>query len=80
MSKNFYTSKKPKTNPDLLVIYSNVIFIEQVIFNSVAYDAGVKNRDFVVEVNGTKVFDFTQDEFKELIKNAGDELHLKIER
>ena len=40
----------------------------------------MKNRDFVVEVNGTKVFDFTQDEFKELIKNAGDELHLKIER
>ena len=50
------------------------------IFNSVAYEAGVKNRDFVVEVNGTKVFEMSQDEFKELIKKAGDQIHLKVER
>lgn len=57
-----------------------VICIEKVIFNSVAYESGVKDKDFVVEVNGTKVFEMSQDEFKELIKKAGDQIHLKVER
>ena len=60
--------------------FFNYFLSFQVIFNSVAYDAGVKNRDFVVEVNGTKVFEMSQDEFKELIKKAGDQIHLKVER
>ena len=45
-----------------------------------AYESGVKDRDFVVEVNGTKVFEMSQDVFKQMIKNAGDQIHLKIER
>lgn len=57
-----------------------VIVIEKVIFNSVAYESGVKDRDYVVEVNGTKVFEMSQDDFKQMIKNAGDQIHLKVER
>ena len=49
-------------------------------FNTIAYDAGVRDRDFIVEVNGTSVFEMTHDQCTQLIKAAGNQLHLKVER
>jgi len=57
-----------------------VLVIEKIIFNSVAYDNGLKDRDFIVEVNGNKVFELSQDECKDLVRKAGDHMHIKIER
>ena len=45
-----------------------------------AYEAGLKNRDYIYEVNGTSVLDMDHDECTKLIKNAGDSIDLKIER
>ena len=45
-----------------------------------AYEAGLKNRDYIYEVNGTSVLGMDHDECTKLIKNAGDSIDLKIER
>lgn len=57
-----------------------VLVIEKIIFNSIAYDQGLKNRDYIVEINGTTVFEMSHDECKDLIRKAGDHLVIKIER
>jgi len=57
-----------------------VLVIEKITFNSVAYEAGLKNRDYIYEVNGTSVLGMDHDECTKLIKNAGDSIDLKIER
>lgn len=57
-----------------------VLVIEKIIFNSIAYDTGLKNRDYIVDINGTKVFEMNHDECKDLIRKAGDHMVIKIER
>lgn len=57
-----------------------VLVIEKIIFNSIAYDKGLKNRDYIVEINGTKVFEMDHDQCKDLIRKAGDHMIIKIER
>ena len=52
----------------------------QITFNSVAYDAGLKNRDYIYEVNGMSVLGMDHDECTKLIKDAGNSIDLKIER
>jgi C-terminal processing protease CtpA/Prc len=52
----------------------------QIIFNSIACDIGLKDRDFIVDINGTKVFEMSHDECTAFIKKAGNQLNLKIER
>ena len=52
----------------------------QIIFNSIAYETGLKDRDYVVEINNTKVFEMSHDDCKDLIRKAGDHLQIKIER
>ena len=55
-------------------------FFCQIIFNTIAYETGLKERDFIVEINGTQVFDMDHDVCKDLIKQAGDTIKIKIER
>jgi len=57
-----------------------VLTIEKIIFNSIAYETGLKDRDYVVEINNTKVFEMSHDDCKDLIRKAGDHLQIKIER
>lgn len=52
----------------------------QIAFNSVAYDAGLKDRDYIYEVNGVSVLEMDHDQCTKLIKDCGDGLNLKIER
>ena len=52
----------------------------QITFNSVAYEAGLKNRDYIYEVNGVSVLEMDHDQCTKLIKDAGDSIDLKIER
>jgi C-terminal processing protease CtpA/Prc len=60
-----------------MVVYN--IFI-QVSFNTIAYDTGLRDRDFIVDVNGTSVFEMSHEECKELIKAAGNQMTIKVER
>jgi len=57
-----------------------VLVIEKIIFNSIAYENGLKDRDYIVEINGNKVFEISHDECKDLIRKAGDHMMIKIER
>merc|ERR1712210_119136 len=57
-----------------------VLVLEKIIFNTIAYETGLKERDFIVEINGTQVFDMDHDVCKDLIKQAGDTIKIKIER
>jgi len=57
-----------------------VLVLEKIIFNSVAYEAGLKNRDYIYEVNGVSVLEMSHEECTKLIKNAGDSIDIKIER
>merc|ERR1712025_1273743 len=57
-----------------------VLVIEKIIFNSIAYETGLKDRDYVVEINNTKVFELNHDGCKDLIRKAGDNMQIKIER
>jgi len=41
---------------------------------------GLKNRDYIVDINGTKVFEMNHDDCKDLIRKAGDNMKIKIER
>ena len=59
---------------------SLISFFCQIIFNTIAYETGLKERDFIVEINGTQVFDMDHDVCKDLIKQAGDTIKIKIER
>ena len=52
----------------------------QIIFNSVAYEAGLKQRDYLYEINGVNVLEMSHDECTKLIKSAGNTLDLKVER
>ena len=52
----------------------------QIIFNSVAYEAGLKQRDYLFEINGVSVLEMSHDECTQLIKGAGDTLDIKVER
>ena len=56
------------------------LFFCQIIFNTIAYETGLKERDFIVEINGTQVFDMNHDVCKDLIKQAGNTIKIKIER
>ena len=55
-------------------------YFMQIIFNSIAYENGLKDRDYIVEINGNKVFEISHDECKDLIRKAGDHMMIKIER
>ena len=63
----------------LFFLYILSLFF-QIIFNTIAYETGLKERDFIVEINGTQVFDMDHDVCKDLIKQAGDTIKIKIER
>ena len=55
--------------------------IEKVSLASPAGDAGLKNLDYLIKVNGKEVFDMNHNELVKMIKNAGGEsLELEIER
>lgn len=64
----------------LFSLYLLSLFFCQIIFNTIAYETGLKERDFIVEINGTQVFDMNHDVCKDLIKQAGDTIKIKIER
>ena len=64
----------------LYISTSSLAFSFQIIFNSIAYETGLKDRDYVVEINNTKVFEMSHDDCKDLIRKAGDHLQIKIER
>jgi len=57
-----------------------VLVLEKIIFNSIAYEAGLKNRDYIYEINGVSVLEMSHDECTKLIKNAGNSIDIKIER
>lgn len=57
-----------------------VLVLEKIIFNSVAYEAGLKQRDYLFEINGVSVLEMSHDECTQLIKGAGDTLDIKVER
>jgi len=57
-----------------------VLVLEKVIFNSVACEAGLKNRDYIYEINGVSVLEMSHDQCTQLIKKAGDSIDIKIER
>merc|ERR1711936_425476 len=54
-----------------------VLVLEKIIFNSIAYEMGLKNRDYIVDINGTKVFEMNHDDCKDLIRKAGDNMKIK---
>ncbi len=49
-------------------------------YHSVAFEAGLRTRDYIVEINGTSVFGLNHEECKNLIKQAGDHMVMRIER
>lgn len=57
-----------------------VLVLEKIIFNSVAYEAGLKQRDYLYEVNGISVLEMSHEECAKLIKGAGDSMDIKVER
>ena len=61
-------------------IYLMKCLLVQIIFNSVAYEAGLKNRDYIYEVNGVSVLEMSHDQCTKLIKDAGNSIDIKIER
>lgn len=54
--------------------------IEKVSLSSPAGQAGLKNLDYLVKVNGTEVFEMGHNQLVQMIKNVGQELELEIER
>ena len=52
----------------------------QVNYCSRAYNAGLRSKDYIVEINGTVVFGMNHEECKELIKRAGNHMVLRVER
>merc|ERR1711935_1288086 len=54
-----------------------VLVLEKIIFNTIAYETGLKERDFIVEINGTTVFEMDHNMCKDLIKKAGDNMNIK---
>lgn len=57
-----------------------VLVLENIAYNSIAAEAGLRTRDYIVEVNGQGVFGMNHNACKDLIKRAGDRLTLKVER
>lgn len=57
-----------------------VLLFEKVTFQSIAHDAGLRNRDFIVSINDTEVFGMSHNECTELIKKGGNCLVIKVER
>jgi C-terminal processing protease CtpA/Prc len=51
-----------------------------VTFNTIAYDAGLRDRDYIVEINGTSVFEMSHEQCTQLIKSAGNDIVIKVER
>ena len=58
----------------------NKIYLFQITFNSVAYEAGLKNRDYIYEINGVSVLEMDHEHCTKLIKDAGGSIDIKIER
>lgn len=56
------------------------LVLEKVNYCSIAHDAGLRTKDYIVEVNGTGVFGMGHDDCKNLIKKAGDHVVLRVER
>ena len=54
--------------------------IEKVALASPAGDAGLKNLDYLIKVNGQEVFDMGHNQLVQMIKTASSELELEIER
>jgi len=54
--------------------------IEKVALASPAGEVGLKNLDYLIKVNGKEVFDLGHNDLVQLIKGAGQELELEIER
>ena len=52
----------------------------QVNYCSIAHNAGLRTKDYIVEVNGSQVFGMNHDDCKNLIKRAGDHVVLRVER
>ena len=55
-------------------------FTFQVNYCSIAHNAGLRTKDYIVEVNGSQVFGMNHDDCKNLIKRAGDHVVLRVER
>ena len=52
----------------------------QVNYCSIAHNAGLRTKDYIVEVNGNQVFGVNHDGCKNFIKRAGDHMVLRVER
>ena len=49
-------------------------------YHSLAFEAGLRTKDYIVEVNGASVFGMNHEACKQLIKKAGDSIDMKVER
>lgn len=54
--------------------------LEKVTYQGLAHIAGLMQKDYIVKVNGNSVFGLDHDPAKQLIKDAGNRLHLEVER
>jgi len=54
--------------------------LEKVTYQGLGHIAGLMQKDYIVKVNGTSVFGLDHDPAKQLIKDAGNRLHLEVER
>lgn len=54
--------------------------LEKVVYQGLGHVAGLMQKDYIVKVNGTSVFGLDHEPAKQLIKDAGNRLHLEVER
>eukprot|EP00096_Caligus_rogercresseyi_P009541 TRINITY_DN3246_c0_g1_i1.p1 TRINITY_DN3246_c0_g1~~TRINITY_DN3246_c0_g1_i1.p1 ORF type:complete len:211 (-),score=29.40 TRINITY_DN3246_c0_g1_i1:247-879(-) len=57
-----------------------VLVLEKVTCPSLAYNKGLRSKDYIVSVNGVEVFDLEHSQCASLIKTAGTSLKIKVER
>ncbi|VEL30806.1 unnamed protein product [Protopolystoma xenopodis] len=53
-------------------------YLEQIEENSVAYRAGLRPGDYILEVNGTNVATMSHEGVVDLIRQSGDMLAMKV--
>ena len=72
--------KLRKKTSSVFIYHKKKLIFFQVAYNSIASEAGLRTRDYIVEINGQSVFGMNHNACKELIKRAGDRMTIKVER
>ena len=52
----------------------------QVAHNSLAFEGGLRSKDYLIKINGQNVFNLTHNECTELVKRSGESLRIEAER